>query len=143
MIIEALMCLALNVYHEAKNQSLIGQIAVAQVVMNRVQDERYPNTVCEVVKQGPTYSWKTDFPVRNRCQFSWYCDGKSDTPKEKTAWQQAMMVADGVYYRRVYDLVDGATHYHAYYVNPSWAESKTYIARIDDHIFYRWDIKYE
>ena len=143
MIAEALMCLALNVYHEAKNQSLIGQIAVAQVVLNRVQDERYPNTVCEVVKQGPTYSWKPDFPVRNRCQFSWYCDGKSDTPKEKTAWQQAMMVADGVYYGRVYDLVDGATHYHAYYVNPSWAESKTYIARIDDHIFYRWDIKYE
>jgi len=55
MIAEALVCLALNVYHEAKNQSLIGQIAVAQVVMNRVKDERYPNTVCEVVKQGPTY----------------------------------------------------------------------------------------
>ena len=143
MIAEALMCLALNVYHEAKNQSTIGQIAVAQVVMNRVHDKRYPNTVCEVVKQGPTYKWKPDYPVRNRCQFSWYCDGKSDTPKEKFAWEHAQMVADGVYYGKVHDLVDGATHYHAYYVQPSWSDSKTYITRIDDHIFYRWDISYE
>ena len=143
MIAETLVCLALNIYHEAKNQSMIGQIAVAQVVMNRVKDERFPNNVCDVVKQGLTYKWDSSIPIRNQCQFSWYCDGKSDTPKEKTAWQQAMMVADGVYYGRVYDLVDGATHYHAYYVNPSWAESKTYIARIDDHIFYRWDIKHE
>ena len=66
LIADALFCLALNVYHEAKNQSLIGQIAVAQVTMNRVRDDRYPSTVCEVVKQGPTYSWKPDFPVRNR-----------------------------------------------------------------------------
>ena len=143
MIVEALMCLALNVYHEAKNQSTIGQIAVAQVVMNRVHVKRYPNTVCEVVKQGPTYKWKPDYPVRNRCQFSWYCDGKSDKPREETAWQHALMVADGVYYNKVYDLVEGATHYHAHYVNPAWASSKTYITRIGDHIFYRWDISYE
>ena len=63
MIAEALFCLALNVYHEAKNQSLIGQIAVAQVVINRVHDDRYPNTICEVVEQGPTYSWKPDYPI--------------------------------------------------------------------------------
>ena len=143
MIIEALMCLALNVYHEAKNQSFIGQVAVAQVVMNRVRDDRYPSTVCEVGKQGPTYSWKPDFPVRNRCQFSWYCDGKSDKAKEKGAWDTAMLVAHGVYYGNLDDFVEGATHYHAYYVRPSWASSKTYITRIDDHIFYRWDIKYE
>ena len=143
MIAEALFCLALNVYHEAKNQSMIGQIAVAQVVMNRVHDERYPNTICEVVEQGPTYSWKPDFPVRNRCQFSWYCDGKSDTPRDLDAWEKAMLVASGVYHGKVYDLVEGATHYHAYYVTPEWASSKTYITRIEDHIFYRWDISYE
>ena len=141
MIAEALFCLALNVYHEAKNQSMIGQIAVAQVVMNRVYDERYPNTICEVVEQGPTYSWKPDFPVRNRCQFSWYCDGKSDKAREKKAWSVALKVAKGVYYGNLDDFVEGATHYHAYYVNPSWAETKTYITRIDDHIFYRWDIE--
>ena len=68
MIIEAVMCLALNVYHEAKNQSTIGQIAVAQVTMNRVYDERYPNNVCDVVKQGLTYKWSSDMPIRNQCQ---------------------------------------------------------------------------
>jgi len=140
-ITEAILCLALNVYHEAKNQPLIGQVAVAQVVMNRVYDQRYPNTVCEVVEQGPTYSWKPDFPIRNRCQFSWYCDGLSDTPTEKDAWDNAIMVANGVYHSNFEDFVEGATHYHAYYVAPEWASAKTYIVRIEDHIFYRWDIE--
>jgi len=140
-ITEAILCLALNVYHEAKNQPFIGQVAVAQVVMNRVYDERYPNTVCEVVEQGPTYSWKPDFPIRNRCQFSWYCDGLSDTPTEKDAWDNAIMVANGVYHSNFEDFVEGATHYHAYYVAPEWASAKTYIVRIEDHIFYRWDIE--
>ena len=140
-ITEAILCLALNVYHEAKNQPFIGQVAVAQVVMNRVYDQRYPNTVCEVVEQGPTYSWKPDFPIRNRCQFSWYCDGLSDTPTEKDAWDNAIMVANGVYHNNFEDFVEGATHYHAYYVAPEWASAKTYITRIEDHIFYRWDIE--
>tara|TARA_B100000073_G_C23662637_1_gene545226 strand:- start:41 stop:478 length:438 start_codon:yes stop_codon:yes gene_type:complete len=143
MIAEGLLCLALNVYHEAKNQSLIGQIAVAQVVLNRVHDHRYPNTICEVVKQGETYSWKPDYPVKFRCQFTWYCDGKNDEPDRSSfAWEQALTVAHGVYYGNVMDMVQGATHYHADYVQPSWASSKTYITRIDDHIFYRWDVNY-
>ena len=143
MIVEAVMCLALNVYHEAKNQSLIGQIAVAQVVMNRVKDERYPDNVCDVVYQGQYYKWKPDLPIKNRCQFSWYCDGKSDKPNKDTfAWEQAVTVEHGVYYGNLDDFVEGATHYHAHYVLPEWASSKTYITRIDDHIFYRWDINY-
>tara|TARA_E500000318_G_C3508395_1_gene191320 strand:- start:332 stop:763 length:432 start_codon:yes stop_codon:yes gene_type:complete len=143
MIAEMLTCLALNVYHESKNQSLIGQIAVAQVTMNRVRDERYPNNVCDVVKQGLTYKWNPSIPIRNKCQFSWYCDGKSDKPRDEHAWDKAMLVAHGVYYGNLDDFVEGATHYHAHYVLPSWASSKTYITRIDDHIFYRWDINYE
>ena len=143
MIAEMLTCLALNVYHESKNQSLIGQIAVAQVVMNRVKDERYPNNVCDVVKQGLTYKWNPSIPIRNKCQFSWYCDGKSDKPRDEHAWDKAMLVAHGVYYGNLDDFVEGATHYHAHYVLPSWASSKTYITRIDDHIFYRWDINYD
>ena len=88
MLLEtAFICLALNTYHEAKNQSLVGQIATAQVVMNRVEDNRFPNTICEVVKQGPTRpSWedpKKEYPIKHRCQFSWYCDGKDDTPKNE------------------------------------------------------------
>ena len=141
MIAEAIMCLALNVYHEAKNQSLAGQIAVAEVVMNRVDDPRYPNNICDVVKQGLTYKWKPSVPIRNQCQFSWYCDGKSDVAKEKDAWEESVSVAKGVYYGYLDAYLEGATHYHAYYVNPSWAETKTYITRIDDHIFYRWDLE--
>ena len=84
------MCLAENMYHEAKNQGTAGWSAVASVTFNRIRDNRFPNTVCEVVKQGPTReSWKTRlldipdeerkyYPIRHRCQFSWYCDGKSD-----------------------------------------------------------------
>ena len=143
MIAEMLTCLALNVYHESKNQSIYGQYAVAQVVMNRVKDERFPNNICDVVKQGLTYKWNPTIPIKNQCQFSWYCDGKSDTPRDLDAWEKAMLVASGVYHGQVYDLVEGATHYHAHYVTPEWASTKTYITRIEDHIFYRWDIEYE
>ena len=141
MLIEtALMCLALNTYHEAKNQSMIGQVATAQVVMNRVADRRYPNTVCEVVKQGPKYKG-SDVPVRHKCQFSWFCDGKSDEPKKdskewRMAQEYARIVLSG---RIVLDVTEGATHYHATYVKPSWARTKTRTTRIESHIFYRWE----
>ena len=84
-------CLAENIYHEAKNQGTAGWSGVASVTLNRIKDSRFPNTVCEVVKQGPTReSWKTRgkdvpeeerkyYPIKHRCQFSWYCDGKADT----------------------------------------------------------------
>jgi spore germination cell wall hydrolase CwlJ-like protein len=139
MIEAALVCLALNTYHEARDQPFIGQVAVAQVVMNRVRDDRYPDNPCDVIKQGPTYSWAEDYPVRHRCQFSWYCDGKSDKPRDTKAYEQARMIAHGVYYGNLDDFVEGATHYHAHYVYPEWAKSKTRTVRIDDHIFYRWD----
>ena len=145
MILEtAFMCLALNIYHEAKNQSMIGQVAVAQVVMNRVMDDRYPNSVCEVVKQGPTRpSWKDPskrFPVKHKCQFSWYCDGKSDKPREEKAWSKAKEYARIVLGGKIsLDVTEGATHYHATYVRPSWAKTKTRTARIESHIFYRWE----
>ena len=141
MLIEtALMCLALNTYHEAKNQSMIGQVATAQVVMNRVADRRYPNTVCEVVKQGPKYKG-SDVPVRHKCQFSWFCDGKSDEPKKdskewRMAQEYARIVLSG---RIVLDVTEGATHYHATYVKPSWAKTNTRTTRIESHIFYRWE----
>ena len=141
MILEtALTCLALNIYHEARSQSLVEQLAVSQVVMNRVADSRFPSTVCEVVTQGITYK-NSDKPVIHKCQFSWYCDGKSDKARQKKAWEVALRVANGVYYGNIDDIVQGSTHYHAHYVQPSWAETKTYIIRIDDHIFYRWDIE--
>jgi N-acetylmuramoyl-L-alanine amidase len=140
MIIEALMCLALNVYHEARDQPFIGQVAVAQVVMNRVDDNRFPNTICEVVKQGPTYKYNPGFPVRHKCQFSWWCDGKSDKVKDEQSWMNALEVADLVMNDRIsIDVVDKSTHYHAYYVRPAWAKRKNKVARIEDHIFYNWN----
>ena len=65
-MLEGLACLALNIYHEARDQSIEGQIAVAQVVLERVKSKKYPSTICEVVMQGPTYSWAEDYPVRHR-----------------------------------------------------------------------------
>ena len=146
MLIEtALMCLALNTYHEAKNQSMIGQVATAQVVMNRVADSRFPNTVCEVVKQGQHRpSWKepnVEHPVRHKCQFSWFCDGKSDEPRrDSKEWFKAQDYARIVLSGRIaLDVTEGATHYHATYVKPSWAKTKTRTTRIESHIFYRWE----
>ena len=145
MILEtAFICLALNTYHEAKNQSMVGQIATAQVVMNRVEDKRFPNTVCEVVKQGPTRpSWEDpnkEYPIKHRCQFSWYCDGKSDVPKNEKAWRKAQDVAFLVYYNKIQiDVTEGATHYHATYVKPAWAKTKKRTTQIEKHIFYRWE----
>ena len=145
MILEtAFICLALNTYHEAKNQSTVGQIATAQVVMNRVEDRRFPNTVCEVVKQGPTRpSWEDpnkEYPIKHRCQFSWYCDGKSDVPKNEKAWKKAQDVAFLVLYDKIkLDVTEGATHYHATYVKPAWAKTKKRTTQIEKHIFYRWE----
>ena len=145
MLLEtAFICLALNTYHEAKNQSLVGQVATAQVVMNRVADNRFPSTVCEVVKQGPTRpSWEDpekEYPIKHRCQFSWYCDGKDDTPKNEKAWRKAQDVAFLVYYNKIQlDVTEGATHYHATYVRPSWAKTKKRTTQIEKHIFYRWE----
>ena len=82
MIDLAIMCLAMNVYWEARNQSIAGQVAVAQVTMNRVASPDYPNDVCGVVHQHK--------------QFSWQWDGKSDVPKEDASWNKAQMVAMGV-----------------------------------------------
>ena len=141
MILEtALMCMAFNIYHEANNQSMLGQIAVGQVVMNRVEDSRFPDTVCEVVKQAVTYKG-TDKPVLHKCQFSWYCDGKKDEPKyDSKAWSKALKYAVVVLGGNItLDFTEGATHYHATYVRPAWAKTKTRTTRIDKHIFYRWE----
>ena len=140
MIAEALMCMALNIYHEARNQSMVGQVAVGEVVMNRVEDSRFPDTVCEVVKQAVTYK-NTDKPVIHKCQFSWYCDGKSDEPNfDSDAWWRAKEYAYIVMSGKIMvDVTQGATHYHATYVRPSWAKTKTRTTRIDKHIFYRWE----
>ena len=133
--------MAANIYHEAKNQPMAGQIAVAQVVMNRVNDSRYPDNVCDVVKQGLTY--KNGKVVLGKCQFSWYCDGKKDDVNMKSEkWRNSIQYASMVLTNRItLDVTEGATHYHATYVRPAWARTKTKTVRINRHIFYRWEKK--
>ncbi len=153
-------CLVQNAYHEARGDGYAGMYAVTMVVMNRVADRRYPDTICGVVYQGPTReSWKTRenpdladwervyHPVRNRCQFSWYCDGKSDTMHDEDAFFLAQQISHLVIkaYMGEYplaDITEGSTHYHADYVNPRWASSRgmTKIARVGVHYFYRWEV---
>ena len=135
-MIEAITCLALNIYFESRNQPIEGQVAVSQVVLERVKSKKYPDTVCEVVFQGPTYSWSVNYPIKNRCQFSWYCDGLSDKPRDEIAWLNSLEVAEKVYYGLT-DTVKGATHYHSVKVDPWWAKYKVKVKQIGDHIFYR------
>lgn len=140
-------CMALNIYREANNQSVAGMIAVARVVMNRVNDRRYPGTPCEVIYEGPHRpSWKDAsvmIPVKNRCQFSWYCDGKPDEPvntRDNIKWKLANDIAYQVLaYDKWNGMVEGSTHYHADYVTPDWSKQLRLVAKIDDHIFYRWE----
>ena len=139
-------CLAVNMYHEARDQGTAGRLAVSAVVLNRVRDRRFPNTVCEVVYQAQMKpSWKTGepVPIRNRCQFSWYCDGKSDKIKDKKTYQRILDFAGLILHNDIefLDITDGATHYHADYVKPDWADTKTRTTEIGDHIFYRWEKK--
>jgi spore germination cell wall hydrolase CwlJ-like protein len=138
MFAEAVVCLALNAYWEARNQDFAGMVAVNQVVMNRVISDDFPDTPCEVIYQGPHN--RNGFPVRNRCQFSWYCDGKSDNipAYDMDAWAAAQMAALGVYWGQVDNLVGDALWYHADYVYPDWASEKRKIVKIGDHIFYGW-----
>ena len=151
--VEEARCLAENVYHEARNQGTAGWLAVAAVTMNRVTDGRFPNTICEVVFQAETKeSWKTKGkkdilaserifnPIHYRCQFSWYCDGKSDDINNVSIYMEIMQFSRLILTSQVmmFDITDGATFYHADSITPSWAKSKIKTIEIGDHIFYRW-----
>ena len=131
-------CLAQNVYYEARGSNRADRVAVADVVLNRVQHTYYPNTICKVVNQGKRYA--SGAMIRNRCQFSWYCDGKSDWPKDMDAWIEAQQIAyNMIVFQDGRGLTEGSTHYHADYVAPSWAKDFHLVGRIGVHIFYRWD----
>lgn len=123
-------CLATAIYFEARGESILGQKAVAQVVMNRVRSYFYPDTICGVVYQGML--------KRNKCQFSFACDGRRDVPREKKQWEIANDLAQKVVDAKIYlkDLA-GATHYHATYVSPPWRRNMIKIKRIGLHIFYK------
>ena len=150
--IEEARCLAENIYHEARDQGTAGWLAVAAVTLNRATDDRFPDTICGVVFQAETKeSWTTKgkdvpeiervfYPVRHRCQFSWYCDGKADDINHISIYLEIMSFTQLLLSSQMmmFDITDGATFYHADYVTPSWARSKIKTIEIGDHIFYRW-----
>ncbi|MGF1610719.1 MAG: cell wall hydrolase [Kiloniellales bacterium] len=127
---EELYCLALNIYFEARNQSELGQRAVGHVVLNRVQDRRFPNTICGVVQEGGKGG------KRHSCQFSWWCDGRSNVPRDARAWEESLMVASYVYWGFSKDPTYGALWYHADYVQPVWRKALQRGPEIGRHIFY-------
>jgi spore germination cell wall hydrolase CwlJ-like protein len=139
-------CLAKNIYFEAGVESTAGKLAVANVTINRAASKNYPNTICGVVQEGIHYynAQKNEhFPVRDRCQFSWYCDGLLDEPREGKTWESAQELAERVlvnhYDKALIDITDGATHYHANWMEkyPKWSKYKKVMASIDRHIFYK------
>ena len=89
-------------------------------------------------------SWKDKnkmIPIRDKCQFSWFCDGKSDVPTDKKTYKRLLTIAKTLLYNDVIipDITDGALFYHADYVKPAWSKTKTKTVEVQDHIFYKWD----
>ena len=111
--------------------------------MNRVKNEDFPNTVCRVVYEARMNKWfkdnmNKDVPVRDKCQFSWYCDGKADVIHDHESFNIALAVANQVLSGyNLKDVTDGALWYHAVYVNPYWAKEKIKTVKHEDHIFYK------
>ncbi len=127
----AVRCLTQAVYYESALEPTLGQEGVAQVVLNRVRDPNYPNSVCGVVFQGAERT--------TGCQFSFTCDGSLANAPVNWAWTRAAKVAEKALAGHVATKVGTATHYHADYVRPWWAPTLTRIDQIGAHIFYRWN----
>lgn len=121
-----IQCMAENIYHEAGNQSQRGMIAVGNVVMNRVESGRFPDTPCEVIHQRS----------RGMCQFSWVCNTRNRI-RDLEMFRRAREIAVMVYYGRTSDVTRGSTFYHAAYISPGWFATLIQTVRIGDHIFYR------
>lgn len=124
-----LYCLALNVYFEARGESELGQRAVGHVVLNRVASRKFPKSICEVVRQGGEQK-------RYRCQFSWWCDGHSDNPRNKLSWYSAIRISKEIIEGASVDPTNGALWYHAHYVSPYWRTAFLQGPTIGQHIFY-------
>lgn len=126
------VCLALNVWHEARGEPLAGQLAVAGNTLNRVRLPSYPKTVCGVVYQRNTRG----------CQYSWTCDGKPDASYAQVRGSRSDLVARAVYAGLWGDVSDGSTHYFAAYLHgqgkaPTWHKEMKLVVRIGGHEFYR------
>lgn len=129
MLTASVVCVALAVYYEARNQPLDGQYGVAEVVVNRVADPSYPEHACDVIAEdrGPE-DWD--------CQFSFMCDGKPENPSETAAWTQAQQIALEVWHTDTY-IVEGATHFAVDSISNRWTQTFEMTAHIGSHRFYK------
>jgi len=125
-----LNCLTEAVYYEARSESVSGQRAVAQVVLNRVKHPAFPKSVCAVVFQGAGH--------RGGCQFSFACDGSMRGRREASAWAEARRVATRALAGAVAREVGSATHYHTIAVNPAWGGEMARVGQVGAHVFYRF-----
>ena len=128
--VRALDCLTAAIYYEAASETLPGQQAVAQVILNRVRHSAFPNSVCGVVFSGSTR--------KTGCQFTFTCDGALARKPSASGWARARAVARSALSGYVSPLVGQATHYHTLWVAPYWSPSLDKVANIGAHTFYRW-----
>lgn len=126
-------CLTEALYFEARGEPLIGQLAVAEVILNRVDSRKYPNSICGVISQGEAR--------RNACQFSFRCDGQPELFNEKVAYDLVGKVARMMLDGRDRPLTLGATHYHTTAVEPGWSHRLTPTTQIGKHLFYRYPLQ--
>lgn len=132
-----LHCLATNIYHEARGENYVGMVAVGWVTVNRVQHQRFPNTVCDVVYQARHDH--QGVPVKHACQFSWYCDGRPDHIQNSRSWNLSMKVARDVLTNSIPDITDGATfYYNPELAEPAWRNEFQRTAVINSHAFMRY-----
>ncbi|WP_299670458.1 cell wall hydrolase [uncultured Roseobacter sp.] len=126
---DELQCLAEALYFEARGETVKGQFAVAEVILNRVESERFPSSACGVINQGTGKKYQ--------CQFTYTCDGHKEIIAEPRAFERVSKVARAALDGMAPELTEGATHYHTTAVNPRWSRVYTKTAAIGDHIFYR------
>jgi len=124
-----LTCLALTIYWEARGEPEAGQRAVGHVLLNRAGHEDFPSTICAVMKQNLT-------GVPGECQFSFWCDGRGDRPRDRDAWLKARAIAKDIIDNPDADPTHGALYFHEKSVKPSWRAHYKVVARIGRHVFY-------
>ena len=125
-------CLAEALYFEARGEPIKGQLAVGEVILNRVEDSRYPSSICKVVNQGTGR--------RFACQFTYTCDGKLESVNERKPYEMALKIAKILMTTHDRKMTKGSTHYHSNYVNPKWSKKFERVAKFGRHIFYRQPI---
>jgi len=140
---DQLECLATNIYHEARGEPIEGMYAVAHVTQNRVNSSSYPDNTCDVVYQAVYSKWWLEekgrlVPVKWKCQFTWYCDGRSDViNKDDPSWELALDVAHDVISKRSPDITHGSTHYFNHHIaDPNWKHAMVLVTKISNHSFY-------